>query len=349
MEALGIPTTRSLAVIATGEEIRREGMQPGAVLVRVAASHIRVGTFEYAARLADPSVLTRLADYSIERHYPDAVQAPNRYLAFLDAVVDAQAQLIAKWMLVGFIHGVMNTDNMTISGETIDYGPCAFMEHYDPRSVFSSIDHGGRYAFGNQPSIAQWNLARLAETLLGLIDANPETAVALATETLTSFQERFHRYWILGMRAKLALVDEAVGDQALVTDLLDSMLSSRSDYTATFRALASSLRSEGGATLLPATDDAFMAWYEKWRTRLAQQDRSLLDSANAMDTVNPLYLPRNHLVEDALLQAVNGDMARFERLLGAVTQPYVERHGMQDLATGAPNSFTATYQTFCGT
>jgi serine/tyrosine/threonine adenylyltransferase len=349
MDALGIPTTRSLAVIATGENIRREGIQPGAVLVRIAASHIRVGTFEYAARLADQSVLSRLADYSIERHYPEAAQAPNRYLAFLDSVVDAQAQLIAKWMQVGFIHGVMNTDNMTISGETIDYGPCAFMEHYDPRTVFSSIDHGGRYAFGNQPTIAQWNLARFAETLLSLIDEDPNKAVELATATLTTFQERFQRYWSLGMRAKLGLDSQEDDDQTLVTDLLDSMLSSGSDYTAMFRALAASLGTDGGSTLLPATDEAFAVWYGTWRARLAREDRPLTEIAEAMNKINPLYIPRNHLVEDALGQATNGDTGPFQRLLAAVTQPYLERPGMDEFATGASGSFTATYQTFCGT
>jgi serine/tyrosine/threonine adenylyltransferase len=339
MHALGIPTTRALAVVATGEQVVRETMLPGAILCRVAASHLRVGTFEYAARI-DPELVRRLADYAIARHHPGAAEADNPYLAFLDAVVTAQASLIAQWMLVGFIHGVMNTDNMTISGETIDYGPCAFMDAYDPATVFSSIDHGGRYAYGNQPTIAQWNLARLAETLLPLVDEGVGTAVATATAVLESFPERFQAAWNRGMRAKLGLGDEQAGDDALIDDLLALLQSERFDFTSFFRELSASLR--GGGT--PA---GFERWAERWRTRVASSDPHSV--AEGMDRVNPIYIPRNHRVEEALTAATAGDLDPFQRLVEVVTEPYTERPGLEDYATPAAPAFCGGYRTFCGT
>ena len=269
MYALGIPTTRALAVVATGDRVVRETMLPGAVLSRVAASHIRVGTFQYVAAQRDLELLRRLADYTIARHYPHAAEAENPYLEFFEHVVDAQASLIARWMLVGFIHGVMNTDNMAISGETIDYGPCAFMDAFDPATVFSSIDHGGRYAYGNQPAVAQWNLARFAETLLPLIDADSSTAIAAATDVLQSFPERYLGYWRRGMRAKLGLASEDREADALIDDLLALLEAQAVDFTAFFRALSASLRAD--ATRVEALFEdpgVFAVWADRWRARL---------------------------------------------------------------------------------
>jgi uncharacterized protein YdiU (UPF0061 family) len=349
MHALGIPTTRALAVVATGEEVARETLLPGAVLTRVAASHLRVGTFQYAAALADPGVLRRLADYAIARHHPHAAEAENPYRAFYEAVVDAQAALIARWMLVGFIHGVMNTDNMAISGETIDYGPCAFMEAYDPATVFSSIDHGGRYAYGNQPPVAQWNLARLGEALLPLIDPEQETAIAAATEVLQTFPERHRAAWMGGMRAKLGLADAQGEDPALVDDLLALLHAQGIDFTSAFRALSPVARGDAApARSLFAEPAAFDAWSERWRTRLAAQASDPQAIADAMDRVNPLYIPRNHQVEDVLAAATAGDLGPFERLLDVLTRPFDERPGLEAYAAPAPTSF-GTYRTFCGT
>jgi serine/tyrosine/threonine adenylyltransferase len=338
MHALGVPTTRALAVVHTGEHIVREGMLPGAVLTRVAASHLRVGTFEYAARLGDPALLKRLADHAIARHHPDAADADNAYLALLAAVADAQSSLVARWMLIGFVHGVMNTDNMTISGETIDYGPCAFVDRYDPAAVFSSIDHGARYALGNQPRIAQWNLTRLAETLLTLIDDDTERAVGAATDVLTAFPDRFREHWSTGMRAKLGITGEHPGDSELFDDLLVLLHTNHVDYTGVFRDLARSLRGE--PVDLPGMDE----WIDRWRTRV---DPST--APDRMDAVNPIYIPRNHRVEAALEAATNGDVATFHELLDIVTKPYVQRKGAERFAEPAPEPFNRTFQTFCGT
>jgi uncharacterized protein YdiU (UPF0061 family) len=346
MHALGIPTTRALSVVYTGEQIVRDGgLLPGAVLTRVASSHIRVGTFEYAARLGEPEVLKRLVDYSIRRHHPDAAGAERPALALLDSVLEAQASLVARWMLVGFIHGVMNTDNMTISGETIDYGPCAFLDRFDPATVYSSIDHGGRYAFGNQPSIAQWNLTRLAETLLTLIDADTEQAVALATEALTTFSARFRHHWRAGMRAKLGLVAEHADDQVLFDDLLALMYEQRADHTSMFRQLAVGAR-EG---LADARLAAFGPWLERWHARLAAQARPAVSVADDMDAVNPIYIPRNHLVEEALAAATDGDVGPFHELLDFVSRPFTARPEGAAFASPAAEQFAASYQTFCGT
>ncbi|HEY5196093.1 MAG TPA: YdiU family protein [Solirubrobacteraceae bacterium] len=349
MHALGIPSTRALAVAATGEDVMRETLLPGAVLARVAASHIRVGTFQYAAAGGDPGLVRRLADHAIARHHPQAGDADNPYLAFFASVVDAQASLIARWMLVGFIHGVMNTDNMAISGETIDYGPCAFMDAFDPATVFSSIDHDGRYAYANQPAVAQWNLARLAETLLPLLHARPETALAQATEVLDSFPDRYHAQWVRGMHAKLGLADGAGADDALIDDLLGLLGGQAVDFTTCFRALASSVR--GDATpvrSLFAEPAAFDAWSQRWQDRLSLQAAEAETVAAAMDRVNPVYIPRNHEVERALAAAVAGDLEPFQRLLDALTQPFDERPGLDRYAAPAPPNLGA-YRTFCGT
>jgi uncharacterized protein YdiU (UPF0061 family) len=327
MHALGIPTSRALAVVATGERVMRETPLPGAVLARVAASHIRVGTFEYAVRAGGPALVRRLADHAIARHYPDAAEADNAYLAFYERVVEAQASLVARWMLVGFIHGVMNTDNMAISGETIDYGPCAFMDTYDPATVFSSIDYAGRYAYGNQPPIAAWNLARLGETLLGVLDENTEAAVAAATAVLESFTERYERHWRAGMRSKLGLTEG--GDDGLIDDFLGLLHAHRRDYTATLRSLSN-------WQVVPG----FEEWTERWRAERPD--------VSALDRVNPVYVPRNHLVEDALAAAVDGDLEPFERLVDVVARPFEERAGLERYAAPAPESF-GPYRTFCGT
>ncbi|MDQ3988871.1 MAG: YdiU family protein [Actinomycetota bacterium] len=349
MHALGIPTTRALAVAATGEQIVRETMLPGAVLTRVAASHLRVGTFQYAAAHGDPTLVRRLADHAIARHHPHAVEAENPYLAFFEAVVDAQASLVARWMLVGFIHGVMNTDNMTISGETIDYGPCAFMDAFDSATVFSSIDRGGRYAYGNQPNVAQWNLARLAETLLPLIHDEPDTAIAAATDVLQSFPDRYNEYWGHGMRAKLGMADCQPEDGGLVDDLLALLQAQRVDFTSCFRALSSAALGDGApARSLFAEPAAFDAWSDRWRARLSSQASGPQVIAEAMGRVNPVYIPRNHLVEEALAAATADDLRPFRRLLDVLAQPFDERPGLEPYAAPAPSSFGA-YRTFCGT
>jgi len=339
MFALGVPTTRSLAVVATGDDVARETMLPGAVLVRVAASHLRVGTFQFAAAQGDPTLVRRLADYSIERHYPDAADEPNPYLALFDRVLDAQASLVARWMALGFIHGVMNTDNVTISGETIDYGPCAFMDVFDPATVFSSIDHGGRYAYGNQPMITQWNLARLAETLLALFDDDLDTAVEIATARLQQFPDRYHEYWMTAMGAKLGLGDRRPGDDDLVTDLLDLLAAQRVDYSTFFRALAS-----GGLE-----DPTFAGWIERWSARLAEAGDDRVSVAATMNGVNPVYIPRNHLVEEALNAATAGDLEPFHQLLDVLSQPFDERPGLERYALPADPDFAAGFRTFCGT
>ena len=349
MHALGIPTTRALAVVATGDEVVRETMLPGAVLARVAASHLRVGTFEYAAAHGDPTLLRRLADYAIARHYPDAFEAENPYLAFLEDLVDAQASLVARWMLVGFIHGVMNTDNMAISGETIDYGPCAFMDAFDPATVFSSIDRGGRYAYGNQPAIAQWNLARLAETLLPLIDVETDASIAAATGVLQSFPDRYRARWSAGMGGKLGMTDVREGDHALVDDLLELMQVQGADYTSVFRALPSSvLEVSPRARSHFVEPSAFDAWSLRWRDRLSSQAREPQATVEAMDRVNPAYIPRNHKVEETLAAATAGDLRPVRRLLDVLARPFEERPGLEPYAEPPPPSF-GTYRTFCGT
>jgi uncharacterized protein YdiU (UPF0061 family) len=320
----------------------RETLLPGAVLARVAASHLRVGTFQYAAATGDPALVRELADYAIARHYPDVTEADHPYPEFYRRVVDAQASLVARWMLVGFIHGVMNTDNTTISGETIDYGPCAFMDSFDPATVFSSIDHGGRYAYGNQPGIAQWNLARLGETLLPLIDEDTTAAVEAATEVVRSFVERYEGYWAIGMAAKLGL---EAADEPLVRDLLALLHAQRVDFTQFFRALSSHLRGSQAARSLFTEPNAFDAWVARWEA-LLPPDRNPV--AAAMDRVNPVYIPRNHVVEEALAAATAGDMAPFHRLVEVLTSPFVERPGLERYAEPAPPG-CGPHVTYCGT
>jgi uncharacterized protein YdiU (UPF0061 family) len=335
MHALGVPTTRSLAVVATGRPVQRETLLPGAVLTRVASSHLRVGSFQYAAATANLDLLRRLADHAIARHHPEAADAGVPYLALFEAVARVQASLVARWMLIGFIHGVMNTDNMTISGETIDYGPCAFMEAYDPDTVFSSIDHWGRYSYGNQPAIAGWNLARFAEALLPLLSDNVEEGIALAENAFTAFRDEYATVWASGMRAKLGLPADV--EAAAVTSLVDELLlllkESRVDYTSFFRQLSRAAHGDSG----PA---GFDEWTSRWR--------ALSPDPESMDRANPIYIPRNHLVEEALTAATAGDLDPLERLLVAVTNPYDERPGLERYASRAPEGF-GPYQTFCGT
>lgn len=338
MHALGIPTTRSLAVVATGAHVQRETALPGAVLARIAASHLRVGSFQLVAQQArasgDLSLLRRLADYAIARHYPQAAQAENPYLALFQEVLEAQASLIAKWMHVGFVHGVMNTDNMTISGETIDYGPCAFMEAYDPATVYSSIDYAGRYAYGNQPLVAQWNLARFAEAILPLLATTEELALSVAVETLEGFMPRYHSYWSNGMLAKFGLTG-SVESAALIDQALALLKDNQVDYTSFFRQLARAGRGDPDA--LPPV---FADWLHRWR--------ALEPDADAMDRVNPVYIPRNHLVEQALTAATRCELAPVLTLLEVIGEPYRERDGLQDYAAPAPPEF-GEYRTFCGT
>jgi uncharacterized protein YdiU (UPF0061 family) len=336
MHGLGIPTTRALAVVATGERVARERPLPGAVLARVAASHLRVGTFQYAAASGDRDLLRALADYAIARHYPEAAGAPNRYLELYRRIVAAQAALVARWMLTGFVHGVMNTDNTTISGETIDYGPCAFMDTFDPATVFSSIDERGRYAYGNQPKILQWNLARLAEALLALFDESSEAAVDAATEVLNGFAEAYERHWAEGMAAKLGL---AAPDRELTDDIATLMRLQKVDFTQFFRAL-----SAGTARTLFTEPEPFDAWAARREVLLAADHAAV---AAAMDRVNPVYIPRNHRVEEALAQASDGEMGPFGRLLDVVSRPFEERPGLEDYAGPAPAG--APYVTYCGT
>jgi len=343
MHALAIPTTRSLAVVATGRTVQRETQLPGAVLARIASSHLRVGTFQYVAAGGDADLLRRLADYAIARHYPDAANADNRYLALFDAVGSAQAALIAQWMLVGFVHGVMNTDNMTIAGETIDYGPCAFMEAYDPEAVFSSIDSWGRYAYGAQPSIAGWNLARFAETLLPLIADDQDRAVELAQESLTGFGRQLQSALASGMRAKLGLPDGLNEDVAtpLMNDGLALLAESHVDFTSFFRNLGLAARGD-----TEPVRGMFMnlAGFDEWLWRW----HALNPDAEVMDRVNPVYIPRNHLVEEALSAATDGDLTPLENLLEAVSAPYDERRSLERYAQPAPEDF-GRYRTFCGT
>ncbi|MCW2661685.1 MAG: hypothetical protein JWP83_2837 [Mycobacterium sp.] len=343
MHALGVPTTRSLAVVATGRPVQREALLPGAVLARVASSHLRVGSFQYAAATGDINLLRRLADHAIARHHPSAAEAERPYLALFEAVVSVQASLIAQWMLIGFVHGVMNTDNMTISGETIDYGPCAFMEAYDPDTVFSSIDFWGRYAYGNQPVIAGWNLARFAESLIPLLSNDIEEAVSLVEESFGVFRPRYDAVWSSGMRAKLGLSDDI--DAEVVAPLVDELLAllneSDVDYTSFFRHLGRAAQGDSeGARGLFINIAGFDDWMSRWR--------ALGPDAESMDRTNPIYIPRNHLVEEALTAATAGDLDPLARLLAAVTAPYDERPGLERYASPAPEDFGA-YQTFCGT
>ncbi|MEH7356436.1 YdiU family protein [Neobacillus drentensis] len=345
MHALGIPTTRSLAVVATGEAVIRETALPGAILTRVAASHLRVGTFQYVAKWGSVEELQILADYTIKRHYPDIEADENRYLSLLQEVIKRQAALIAKWQLVGFIHGVMNTDNMTISGETIDYGPCAFMDAYDPATVFSSIDRQGRYAYDNQPYMAGWNLARFAETLLPLLHDKQEQAVELAQDAISNFSKLYQANWLEGMRAKLGIFNEEIEDESLINDLLTLMEKNQADYTNTFRALTYDKREEIDLFGIPE----FSQWYELWQARLSRQEESKASVQQLMRNSNPAVIPRNHRVEEALEAAVEqGDYSVMERLLNVLSKPYAYTPEKKDYCT-LPAPSNQPYRTFCGT
>ena len=344
MAALGIPTTRALAVVTTGEAVQREKPEQGAILTRVAASHLRVGTFEFAAAHRDKAMLQALLDYTLKRHFPDLIDANNKALALLDAVLRKQVDLIVHWMRVGFVHGVMNTDNMALSGETIDYGPCAFMDTYDPATVFSSIDHQGRYAYANQPAIALWNLTRFAEALLPVIDDEQEQAVALAEETLTSFSHLYREKWVSMMRAKLGLLGEEEGDEKLIQRLLDWMKDNKADYTNTFRELSDEAKHQAP----PYDADVFRAWQSDWQARREHRSKSIKASRALMQQTNPAVIPRNHKVEEALAAATAGDLHPFRELLEALQSPYEDREALTPYQSPAPLGSCA-YQTFCGT
>ncbi len=374
MHALGIPTTRALAAVTTGERVHRQGLEPGAVLARVAASHLRVGTFQFFAARGETDKVRQLADYAIRRHYPALVDTPDRYVGFLRAVGERQATLVARWMGVGFVHGVMNTDNMAISGETLDYGPCAFIDAFDPGAVFSSIDRHGRYAYAKQPSIAQWNLARLAETLLLVFSADEQdAAIESLTREIEAFAPRYQAAWLEVMRRKLGL-HPGEGDAELIDDLLALLYTNKVDFTLSFRALADALRGDRGP-LDALVDDARVwdPWLERWLERCVARAPEgpaaggavgaaaggavgaavggavAQRAAEAMDRVNPLYIPRNHKVEEALQAAsVGADFAPFERLLAVLEQPFERRPGLEEYEAPAPGDF-GPYVTFCGT
>ena len=352
MAALGVPTTRALAAVATGDRLQREKGLPGAVLTRVAASHIRVGTFQYAAARGDVEALRSLADHVIARHFPDAANADNRYLSLFDHVVRAQARLIAHWMSLGFIHGVMNTDNMAISGETIDYGPCAFLDTYDPAKVFSSIDEFGRYAFGNQPRIAAWNLARLAEALLPLIDENTDRAVAAAQEVLGGFKDLFEEAHLCRMREKLGLTTQEPEDAGLVGNLLAAMHEGQADFTLTFRSLSrlpAGDRAPAGLAELFSDPQRIAAWYEQYQTRLLRDPISPEERARGMRQVNPRFIPRNHRIEAVIPAAVDaGDYAPFHDLVRVLATPWSDQPG-DAMYEVPPRPDEEVLRTFCGT
>lgn len=339
MHALRIPTTRSLAVACSGEPVFREEPLPGAILTRVAASHIRVGTFEYFAAIGDFDSLRILADYTLRRHFPNAAHAESPILGMLEEAIERQALLVSQWMRVGFVHGVMNTDNMAVSGETIDYGPCAFIDAYDPSSVFSSIDHHGRYAFGQQPGIAAWNLARFAEALLPILHPEPDTAITQADAALNTFSQRFQHHWLAALRAKLGLFTAGPDDLALGEELLSLMHQTRSDYTRTFRNL--------GPSSIPG-HAPFASWHRRWTERLARQPQPETEVRRLMNSNNPAVIPRNHAVEAALTAATSNDFTPLERLLAALARPY-EAVGQPAELLNPPPPGTPACRTFCGT
>lgn len=345
MQTLRIPTTRSLAVVTTGEPVYRETELPGAILTRVASSHIRVGTFQYVANWHSLEELKVLADYAIDRHYQEAKDEDNQYLSFLKEVIKRQAELIAKWQLVGFIHGVMNTDNMTISGETIDYGPCAFMNEYDPATVFSSIDRQGRYAYGNQPHFGGWNLSRFAESILPLLHEQEEKAVELAQNALSSYADHYVLTWTNGMREKLGIFNEEKEDEALIQALLDLMKTHKADYTNTFKALTFGEMDESPLS----GKQAFTEWHAKWQERLSRQSETKEEVHQLMREANPSVIPRNHRVEEALEAAVNNeDYTVMEKLLSVLSEPYAHLPEHEEYCT-LPKNSNIPYQTFCGT
>jgi uncharacterized protein YdiU (UPF0061 family) len=352
MAALGIPTTRSLAAVITGESVRRETLLPGAVLTRVASSHIRVGTFQYFAARSDTEGVRRLADHVIARHYPEAANAPRPYHALLEGVIARQAELVARWLLVGFIHGVMNTDNSSISGETIDYGPCAFMDSYDPATVFSSIDEQGRYAYANQPRIALWNLTRLAECLLPLLSDEQDKAIAEAQTALGGFADIFDTAYQAGLRRKLGLFTARDDDRALAQDLLDAMAKNQADFTLTFRRLSDAAldpADDGEIRQLFAEPAAYDEWAVRWRQRIGDEEMAPAARQAAMRAVNPAFIPRNHRVEAVIEAATNrDDYAPFEELLAVLSKPYEDQPALSAYAE-PPEPHQRVLQTFCGT
>jgi uncharacterized protein YdiU (UPF0061 family) len=352
MHALGIPTTRALAAVSTGETVFRDRQLPGAVLTRVASSHIRIGTFQYFAARGDKEAVERLSDYVIHRHFPEARGSERPLLTLLQSVVERQALLVARWMHIGFIHGVMNTDNTALSGETIDFGPCAFIDSYDPATTFSAIDELGRYAYGNQPTIAQWNLARFAETLLPLLDPNPERAVELANEAISAFTTRFQEHWLAGMRNKLGLSSNEEGDLELAHALLREMHENAADFTLTFRRLcdaAADERADADVRALFANPAAYDSWVARWRSRLVAERLEPDARAQAMRTFNPAFIPRNHRVEQALDAAIEyGDFSPFAELLTVLSRPYEDQAVFADYAN-PPNVDERVFRTFCGT
>jgi uncharacterized protein YdiU (UPF0061 family) len=352
MHALGVPATRALAAVTTGESVRREELVPGAIFTRVAASHVRVGSFEYFAARGDVAAIQLLADYVIERHYAHLAQDKTPYLALLAEVVSRQASLIAAWMHVGFIHGVMNTDNMAVSGETIDFGPCAFVDAFDPAAVFSSIDERGRYAYANQPHAAAWNLARLAETLLPIIDIDSGRAIELASEVLATFTAQFADHWLAGMRRKLGLSAKEEADRALADDLLDAMHRNQADFTLIFRGLCDAAAEQPDETRvrgLFGNASDYDHWAQRWRARLARESTPPAARVEAMRQANPAYIPRNHRVEQMIVAAVErGDFAPFEELLTVLSQPYREQPAFAAYAD-PPQPNERVWQTFCGT
>ena len=351
MAALGIPTTRALAAVTTGEWVYREGALPGAVLTRVALSHIRVGTFQYLAARGEAEAIKRFADYVLDRLYPEIEGPDDRYMRLLDAFAARQANLIARWLLVGFIHGVMNTDNMALSGETIDFGPCAFMDAYDPATVFSSIDQYGRYAYAQQAVIGQWNLARFAETILPLLDQDEARAIERATALIKDFPHRFRAAWLAGMRAKIGLLTEADEDMALIQDLLQAMHTQKADFTLTFRGLCAAAEGQGDGAVarLFAEPDAFTAWSVAWRARLARENASPAARAAAMRRVNPAIIPRNQHVEAMIEAAIaRDDFAPFHAFGAALAHPYDDSPLHLPYA-GLPEPAEQPYRTFCGT
>lgn len=348
MAALGVPTTRSLAVVLTGEGVWREAPHPGAVLTRVAASHIRIGTFQWAAAHKGRAGVAQLADYALQRHFPERMEATNRPLALLEAVCEAQAVLVAKWMNLGFVHGVMNTDNVTISGETIDYGPCAFLDAYGAGQVFSSIDRAGRYAFGNQPAVCHWNLYQLASALIEAIEAEEGGGDAART-LLADWPQRHEDHWLAGMRAKLGLTRPEAEDLALVRALFAAMEGQQVDFTRLFLALGASLIDGHDVVAAESTDPvALQPWWNQWQARLAREPLDPSQRRAEMDRVNPIYVPRNHLTDAALAAAEGGDLTPFEELLGAVTRPFTPREGLERYVHGAPAG-TPPHVTYCGT
>lgn len=362
MKGLGIPTTRTLAVVKTGESVIRQKEEAGAVMTRVASSHIRVGTFQYAAKFGDFEDVKTLADYTIDRHFKEIAKKDNPYISLLEEVIKRQAYLIAKWQLVGFVHGVMNTDNMAISGETIDYGPCAFMDVYSPSTVFSSIDYNGRYSYGNQPEIAVWNLARFAESLLPFINSDIDKAVEIAQKELSNFEKLYNENWISGMRSKIGIFNEEKEDEELIQNLLNLMEKYKSDYTNTFRNLTlykideiskddeinNIHETEGNSEIELFRSDEFKEWSEAWKNRLTRQGESEEEVKSLMKNSNPSIIPRNHKVEEALKEAEKGNYKLVEKLVKVISNPY-SYYKDQDEYIKLPKKETSNYRTYCGT